>query len=587
MHEEMTKRYKGIVLRRVFSWINRIRLILVNLIFILLILGLLFLLFPRRDRSGEKSSILLINPTGSLVIRSNQPPIYSSLEAMEGQPPGETNLSNILAVLDQAITDNSVEALELDFSGLNQSGLAMIEPLREKLIQFRNAGKPIFAYADYMTQEQFYLYSTATDLYLDPLFFLEPLGFSSSRLYLQGALEEWGITPNIYKSGEYKSYTDVYSERSLSDQAREELKRWIDELWSQYQEGIAENLALPKEELSLWIKESPELLNQARGDWAELFITRGWAKKRITFEQFQQFLNEHPDFYREDGFSKTFSQYQVYKSVHIRQPSIALLPLSGEILYGEGDWGKIGSSSVLRTLENIDQNPQIRGLILWLDTPGGSVSGSEEIRRKIAKMSETMPVAVVTAGVNASGGYWITTAADRHFGQSSSITGSIGVFSYYFSGEDFLRNKLHIQEDGYSTTEQSRGFSLTQSPSEAFSKIQQKEVEFIYQYFLNLVSEGRDIPMETLESLAEGRVWTGVEAITNGLMDQIGGVKEAELWVSETAQIKDSGLALYHEDYRYSQSPFSAFRLHIKKAVQEELKSLGISLNGTREHYSY
>lgn len=560
--------------RRILRGINTVRLVLLNLLFLLIIAGLIILLIPEKDKKGSSSEILLINPTGRLVVRYSQPPFLANLDAMEGRPPGETLLMDVLNALDYATVDPGIKAVELDLSGLSLSGLAMIKPLRDKLLQFQGAGKDIYGHAGYMTQEQFYLYSTTTNLYLDPLFSMEPLGISSSRYYLGEALDEWGITPNVYKAGNYKSYTDIFTEKGLSEDSRKELERWINGLWNLYVQDLSENLEVNQEELNLWIKNLPESLQESGGDWSDLILSQGWASGMKTFLEFQEDLNRLDNLKRTDGSSLPFLLYLQKKAERSRQAEIALVPLSGEITYGEGDWGRIGSSSVIRTLEQIEGNPGIKGLILWLDTPGGSVDGAEEIRRRVHALSEEIPVAVVSAGVNASGGYWITTAADRHFGQLSSITGSIGVFSLNFSSEDLLEERFLIQKDGYYTTEMARGSNLGEVPSEEFSTIRQSEVDFVYNYFLNLVSESRNIPLERLKLLAEGRIWTGEEALKNGLMDERGDLEAAALWVKEQASLKNSSWVYYQEDYRYTQSPLSNLNILLEKAFQAGISNL-------------
>lgn len=565
--------------KKIPRWINGFRLVILNIIFFGLLLFLIIAGAVQTIPEIPENGILVINPMGRLVNRYSDAEWVRTWRQSGGTPAQESLLTDVLYALDRAGRDERIEAVYLSLDGLSRSGMAMIDPLAEEILRIKESGKPVYGFSSYITQEHLYLLSLCDYWAVDPFVSLEPLGYSSSRLYFARAMERWGFNAHIYKAGDFKSFTEVYSEEGLTDESRDELQRWLDNLWEQYVHGLSSNLEdRTKNELNIenLIVGLPGLLEDNRGSWAELLIAQGIADVSMTYYQFQNFLN---DSISDGGFpfeidgisSKSIltagegADYQISYQDYIlqikpenqgTQGRIAFIPLSGEIYYGEGDWGSIGSESVIRVLDNLYYS-DYQGLVLWLDSPGGSAIASEEIRRALERVKERgIKVSLVMGNSCASGGYWISTAADHLVASPYTITGSIGVFSYSFSAEDWLEQQWGILEDGYSTTAQAQGYSLSSPPSEDFKQMQQSQVNYIYSQFLTFTANARELNMDEVEELAQGRIWTGAEAVTRDLVDQSGFIHEAFDWHADQLSISSDELEIValQEDYLVNQS---------------------------------
>jgi len=538
---------KPSILRKAGRIINKTRLILANLVFVGIIIFLIVALKQPRIPAPEFGSLLIFNPSGRIVLRYSQSPLQQALEQWEGQGPSEVLLHELLYTLKEAAVDDHIEGLLINLDGLAPSGMAMMEELDRGIEEFAESGKALYGYASYLSREAFPIYARLDNLTVDPFVFVQGLGYSTSRLFMAKGLDQWGIKAHIYRAGEYKSFTDVYTDEELSPAARNEMKRWLGGLWDEYRSRMQSRLSWDKGDFDQWVENIAEELSAHQGDWAALLVDRNWAKESMTWDKYEESIDM-------EYFFKTidYANYSAHILPQIKQPSrqIALLPLAGEIQYGEGNWKSIGSESVLRTLDMIQNNSDIEGLVLWVDSPGGSAFASEEIHRKLMAIKDSgIPIVMVMNNTAASGAYWLATAADRIYVSPSTITGSIGVFSLSFSAGDFLEQQLGMKADGYSTTAWSERGSLISGPSKEAAEMNQSEVQFIYNEFLNRVSAARGLTIDQLENLAGGRIWTGREAVANGLADEIGSLDEALSWISTKTGLNadDAGYVLYQE----------------------------------------
>lgn len=553
--------------------INRFRLVVVNLIFILAIVLVIVAVKQPTFSAPEKGSLLLFNPSGRIVLRYSQSPLQQALEALENQGPSEVLLQDLLITLKEAAGDEDIEALLLNLDGLWPSGVAMMEELDKGLEDFIDSGKTVYAYASYLSREAFPLYARVENLTVDPFVFVQGLGYSTSRLFMAKGLDQWGIKAHIYKAGDYKSFTDVYTDEKLSPSARNEMMRWLGGLWDEYRNKMQTRLSWEDDNFDQWVEGIHKELDLYQGNWGELLLARGWIKDTMDWDQFDKRMDK-----MYDSRIINYMNYSGHILSRMKMPStqVALLPLAGDIQYGEGNWKHIGSESVIRTLESIQDNPDIQALVLWVDSPGGSAIASEEIRRTLMNMKKHgLPIVMVMNNTAASGAYWLASAADYIFVSPSTITGSIGVFSLSFSAEEFLQKELGMTEDGYSTTAWSRRGSLIAEPSSEAAQMNQAEVQFIYNEFLQRVSSARGLELEELDSLAGGRIWIGREAVSNGLADEIGSLDEALVWISEEidAEPEETGYVLYMEDMN-NQLNSSGFTAKVMEVLVENRPGL-------------
>ncbi|MDA3851580.1 MAG: signal peptide peptidase SppA [Spirochaetaceae bacterium] len=543
-------------LRKFFSWINNLRLFILNLLFLGIIVLVLIEVIPSGKVRIKNDSLLLVNPQGQLVLRSSVSPMEQQIKSLQGLPPAESSVYPLIESIKRAKSDPKITAIHLDLSSISPSGLTMTKYLYDTLWDFKESGKQIIAFSDYIDQERLLLLSLADHLYVDPLVNMGKIGFNSHRIYWGESFNNLGIEAHIYRAGQYKSYTEVFSQGRQSPESQEELSRWMDELWNQYTQWVSQGLSIDQDEFIQWTQNHAERLVQASGNWAGLLDSQQWISGIVSYDDFIK-IKEKLFSMEEVGYLDYIQNDQNRRATHV---NLAVLPLSGEIIYGEGDWGYMGSQSVIRVLEKIEMTPGIDGLILWMDSPGGSAWASEKIRRKLMELkAQGLPIALVMGNSCASGGYWIATAADYIVAESSTITGSIGVFSYLFTAQGLLSNTLYAQEGGYSTVPGTWSPRLSSAPTEEFNLVQQSQVEWIYNNFLDLVSQSRGILKDSLNNLAEGRIWTGTEALENGLVDKIGSLEQAKGWFAQDRgkSADQVDLTFFEEQYQYSRSPLA------------------------------
>jgi protease-4 len=417
------------------------------------------------------------------------------------------------------------------------SGYGALKEVRAALLSFKASGKPVVAFFNEATTRDYYLASAADELVLDPFGAVLLYGLSSRPLFMAGAFEKFGVGIQVTRVGKYKSAVEPYTRKDLSPEAREDLQKLLNDLWTDLLGDIADSRRLSRETLQQVvdtegvIAASSALTHKLvdRTAYRDEIIDELKAKtgrKKGTTESFKQVsLSAYAGAAAEAGDAFGSGRNQ-----------IAVVYAEGEIVDGEGQLGEVGGHRFAREIRRLRQDDAIKAIVLRVNSPGGSGTASEEIQREIRLAMQAKPVVVSMGSVAASGGYYIATYSDRIFAEPTTITGSIGVFGLFVNFKQ-LANNLGFTFDSVKTGQVADIFSISRPKTEAELAIFQKLVDWFYDEFTSRVAESRKLDKAKVLEIAQGRVWSGVEAKQLGLVDEIGGLGRAITYAAEKAKL--------------------------------------------------
>ncbi len=528
------------------TFLQRVRLVLVNtLTAIVLIVLLLSLgsLFSQRDTfEMPESGALRVALEGSLVDQKT----YVDPADMLFNPdlPSETLVYELVQAIEAAASDPRINSMTLVLDDLESAGMSKIQEVGNAILAFRESGKPVIAVADNFSQQQYLLASYADRILMHPMGIVEVVGISSYNTYMAEALEKLKVDVHVFRTGPHKNAVEPFIANEMSPETREQSQRLIDELWGQYTQGIMQRREISPEDLFKYTHEMDQALLQGDRSLGEIARDLNLVDELVTRDQLMAEIqavagaNEAGDFY---NFTNAIGYYHnEVNDVATDSPRVGYLVAKGQILDGVQSPGSIGGDSLAYQLKQARLNDELSALVLRVDSPGGSAFASEVIRRELELFREAnIPVVVSMSSVAASGGYWISTPANEIWATASTITGSIGAFAVVPVVDRSL-GSLGLNTDGVDTTPLSSAFRLDKPLSDQAKSIFQSQIDFLYSEFLQIVSDGRDMPMEQLEPIAGGRVWTGTQALELGLVDRLGDQFDAIESAASLASISDN-----------------------------------------------
>lgn len=492
-----------------------------------------------------RSAALIIAPQGELVEQLSSDPLQRAVGEATGGPAPETLLKDVLDAIAAAKGDNRIKLIVLDLEQLNPSGLSKLQEIGEAIRDFRAGGKRVVVAANSLDQTRYYLAAQAGEVYLDPLGFVYIDGFSYYRMFLKEAVDKLGVDVNVFRAGTFKSYTDQYSRADMAPSEREEATAWLNALWGAYQRDVTRARSLPPTALDEYIAQAPAALQALRGDDAKLALQRGLVtalkSRRQVADELKSLVGEDTD---EHSFNSVAMQPYLasVRSRHVLQgrpdARIGIVIAAGDILDGRQPPGTIGGDSTAEILRDARYDNSVKAVVLRVDSPGGSMFASEQILREVQALRKAgKPVIVSMSTYAASGGYYIAVAANEIFASPTTLTGSIGVFSVIPTFQHTLE-KLGVKVDGLGTSPLAGGLRLDRSLPAESKLMLQSSVDHAYSEFLSRVGEGRKKSVEDIDKIAQGRVWAGVDAQRIGLVDHLGGLRDA---VSAAAKLADLG----------------------------------------------
>jgi protease IV len=516
------------------------------------------------SESVENGSYLVFDLSTNI---TDAPPAFD-LSAFNHDRPEALQLRPVIRALRAAATDPRIAGVllkgSLQPSALG-SGYAALNDVRAALLAFRRSGKPVRAYLDAPTLRDYYLESAATEIDLDPYATLFLPGLSAEPIFVAGALDKYGVDVQVSRVGKYKSAVEMFTRADMSPEDRVQLQQLLDGIWQNLLAQIGHERGLTPGT----IQATADAGGLIRADEAK----RAHLVDRVLYRD--QMIDELKAATGRAGGKESFKQISLESYAKLLPApaiggsgSVAVVYAEGDIVDGDGNVGEVGGDKFAAKLRELRQDKSVKALVLRVNSPGGSVAASEEIGREIELTRQVKPVIVSMGTYAASGGYWISAAADRIFALPTTVTGSIGVFDIQFDVQK-LAADYGVTFDRVKTGKFADAETVFRPKTPEEMAIVQREVDWIYGQFIDKVSAGRKLPRAKVEEIAQGRVWSGVDAKKLGLVDEMGGLAAAISYAARKAGLGSS--------FRVVEYPG-------KKDLQEELEELfdRISSQGAR-----
>ena len=549
----------------VWNTINFTRRLVLNLLFLLLlpVLALLLLaaLFGGRLTPLESRTTLVFAPEGRLVEQYTCDALSRSLaHATHSRDCQEVRLRDVLSALHAARTDKRIERVVVNVQDMEPSGFASLREVGAALAAVRAAGKQVVAYGDSFSQGQYVLAAQANEIYLDPMssggVMLD--GLASYRQFFHTALQDkLGVDVHLFKVGTFKSAAEPYILDAASPASKEADLYWMGDIWQRMLADIGKARGIDPALLSNYANTLPDAVSAAHGDLAQLALQQKLVTGLKTREDVDTLLTQRgvADDNADGGYRQVaLDAYLQHVNSTLPQadsrPQVAVVVAEGEIAGGKLPAGKVGGESTSALLRQARDDDDVKAVVLRVNSPGGEVFASEQIRREVAALKTAgKPVVVSMGDVAASGGYWISMNADRIYADPSTITGSIGIFGL-FPTLDRSLDKLGVHTDGVATAKYAGAFDLTRALDPGVATTVQAVIEKGYRDFTGRVANARGKSVEQIDSIAQGRVWSGAQAKDRGLVDAFGNLGDAVADAASRAKLgkPDAWQTRYIED---------------------------------------
>ena len=551
---------------------NFTRRLILNLLFfgLLLLVLIVFLAAVGKGSSGvvpvHERTTLVIAPEGRLVEQYTTDPLTRAVARALGDTSAEeVQLRDLLRAIEAARGDKNIERVLLNLDKLQPAGMASTREVAQALGGLRASGKQVVAFGEGITQAQYLLAAQADEIYLDPMGGLMLEGLARYRQYFRTALQDkLGVDMHLFRVGEFKSAAEPYILDAASPEAKEADLYWMNDLWQRYLADIGAARKLDPAQLAAQIDAMPEGIEAAGGDIARHALEMKLVDGLKTREELDQLLTERglADEDDEHGFrSVSLGGYLAHldgRRLPIdKRPQVAVVVAEGEITGGEQPAGSIGGVSTAALLRQVRDDEHVQAVVLRVDSPGGEVFASEQIRREVEQLKAAgKPVVVSMGDLAASGGYWISMNADRIYADPSTITGSIGIFGMF---PNFTRtlDKIGVHTDGVSTTRFAGAFDVTRPLDPEVGRVVQAVINKGYADFTGKVAAARGKPVEQVDEIARGRVWSGAQAKERGLVDELGSFGDAVADAAGRAELEQDAYGIVYIDK--PATPFAQF----------------------------
>ena len=496
---------------------------------------------PRGPEVKEDSVLVLDLNLNIQDSRALVTPGQALQRALDGATDKTLPLLDVLDALEQARNDDRIVGIYLKGrSGDMPTNYANLREVREALLEFRETGKPIIAHDRDWNQREYYLASVATELSMAPLGAAVFNGLSAETPFISGTLDQLGIGIQVVRRGDYKAAGEALVRSDYSDENREQLQAYLTDLWSEIVETVSEHRPLSSQDFETIANTQGVLLPDEAA-------SQGFVDRIAQDTEIRDRLRELSNITEED---KSFEGLSVATYIEHLNPTqtrrgapgsdrqIALVYAEGPIVDGEGEIRQIGGDRFAQKLRDLRLDDDVQAVVLRVNSPGGSAIASEVIKEELELLREEKPVIVSMGNVAASGGYWISMAANEIIAQPNTITGSIGVFGLFFNLEDFSEN-VGLSWDVVQTSPLANTQTISRPKTEEELALLERFVNQIYQRFTTEVSEWRNLSMEEVEAASQGRIWSGLAAERVGLVDRVGGLQMAIEVAAEAAELGD------------------------------------------------
>lgn len=541
--------------------------------------GIMFLVFM----AFVSASAAAFGDDGKVVVKNNsvlelklEKPIkddYSVTDpisdAFGGGASNVLEMHEIINAIENAKTDDNIKGISINTLFI-KGGISQTQAIRDKLLEFKESGKFVLAYADFYVQKNYYLSSVADSIFINPVGEVDFKGLASEILYLKDFEDKYGVKMEVIRHGKYKSAVEPFLTNKMSEANKEQMTSFLNSIWTELITDIAESRNKTTDELNAI---ADDLL--ARNP--KLAIENNMIDGELFQDQYENKLKALVDIDLDDELNTiTLEDYIATGKGRIKSTAsdkIAIVYAQGEIRYGEGDENYIGQEKIIEALQKVRKDDKIKAIVLRVNSPGGSALASDLIWRELEITKKEKPLVVSMGNLAASGGYYIACNADKILAEPTTITGSIGVFGMIPNVSE-LAGRMGINAEQVGTNKQSLGYSVFEPMSDDFHKVVKESIEDIYATFVNRVSNGRNMTFAQVDSIAQGRVWTGTEALENGLVDQLGSLEDAVEVAAELAEVTDyriTNYPRYKKDFKDAFKPFSLIKASKENLLKEEL----------------
>jgi len=523
------------------------RKIFINFVFLLIII----LIISAIANSGDKPTVengvaLVLQPSGFIVEQlTYKDPVEQVMQEAAGKKDDpETLLYDLIEAIDTAKDDKRVTSLVISTAYMWGSGLTKLQDLADAIQDFKTSGKKVYAFDDNLSQSQYFIASLADEVIMSPQGGIFLTGFARIGTYFKSMLDKIGVNVHVFKVGKFKSAVEPYTRDNMSEEAKEANRLWMGDLWAEFLQDLAKRRSLTTDDLNSYINNYKENLIASSGDAAKMALDAGLVDQLMTRIEFRDKMIALVGM---DDKTKSFNSIShtnylratrsSYDSVDPNTYKVAVITAKGDILDGEHKEGNIGGDTVARLIRKTRNNPNVKAIVLRVDSGGGSVFASEVIRQELVRaQADGIKVVASMGDVAASGGYWISATSDEIWAKSTTITGSIGIYGMIPTFEKPL-NEWGIYRDGVGTTKYANPVDVGMPLSEDVEEMIQTSINAGYDKFLELVSKGRNMSKEDVDKIAQGRVWSGKKALELGLVDHLGGLNDAIESAAKLAEI--------------------------------------------------
>ena len=508
--------------------------IIVHILMMFILFGFIsaIAVFSEKTVNVKENSILTIKLEGEILDRASENPL-DNIDFFTMTPKKSLGLNNILESIKKAATDNRITGIYLDLTEIqgNFGALAFTQEIRSALEKFKESGKFIYSYSNLgYSQKSYYLATVADKIFVNPETPLLLTGMSSNISFYKETLDKLGIQAEVVKVGKFKSAVEPFLSTQMSEANREQVQKYLDSSWGTIVEGISQSRNISVDSIN-------SLTNHFDFYTSEQFKDFGYFDGTLYEDQMQDTLKVKCGITGDNTLNQVaLTDYQHVAGDEVSMPSKDKIA----VIYANGEIGMEQSSSAIgpelaKTIRKVREDKQVKAIVLRVNSPGGSALTSDIIWREVDLATQAKPLIASMGNVAASGGYYISCAADTIVAEPTTLTGSIGIFGMFFSGEKLIKDKMGINTGVVKTNEHSDfggsyplPIPISSRPLTTYERnVLQNYVNQGYETFLSRVMAGRGLSHDQLDSIAQGRVWTGADALKIGLVDVMGGMEKA------------------------------------------------------------
>ena len=544
------------------SYFNKALLYALEIIIVVAVIMSVFSM--TKSPQVQPNSILVLDLEGTI---KELPSADMGLSPVLANAPSNVSLHELLATLDKASKDPMIDGVLLKLDKLQRVGMASIEEIGKALERYKTSGKPIWAWGTNFTQSQYALASHANEIYMHPMGEVLVKGLASNRLYYGELLNTLGIKVHVFKAGAYKSFPESFVSSKPSKEWIESERFWLTDAWETLSHQIESSRGLMPGFIDQYISSLDSRVVEAGGDLARTALQANLIDGTLTYDQMQKTIASKLN--RAENKNLHFVSYTEYKdNLNTQHGEIAVIIAEGEIQEGQSQSGITGAETLVSLIDQARGNPSVKALVLRVNSPGGSAVASELIRHAIETTKSEKPVIVSMGDLAASGGFWISMGASKVLAASSTITGSIGVFGLAPTFENTLK-LAKIGQGTVATTWLANAERLTQPMDPRLETIFTQSVAKTYANFVNIVAQSRKLTPAYVQTVAQGRVWTGSQAAKRKLVDEIGDFQDAIKLARSLAHLDNNA------DFVYLIEPNADLGSILKESIGDWISPLG------------